>query len=152
MSTLIRFDGFEVDLAAGRLFKHGSRIRLREQSFQVLAMLLEHPGDVVTREDLRQRLWPTEVFIDFEKQSERGGGPAARGARRLGGAVPLHRDAAEARLSLHRTASESDRQADARSLRRWRPAAGREVPATRGARGEAGRGRVGEVWLARHGG
>jgi TolB-like protein/tetratricopeptide (TPR) repeat protein len=66
MSTLIRFDGFEVDLAAGRLFKHGSRIRLREQSFQVLAMLLEHPGDVVTREDLRQRLWPTDVFIDFE--------------------------------------------------------------------------------------
>jgi TolB-like protein len=66
MSTMLRFDGFEVDLEAGRLFKRGSRIRLREQSFQVLAMLLEHPGEVVTREDLRRRLWPTDVFIDFE--------------------------------------------------------------------------------------
>ncbi len=66
MSTLLRFDAFEVDLDAGRLFKRGTRIRLREQSFQVLAMLLEHPGEVVTREDLRRRLWPTDVFIDFE--------------------------------------------------------------------------------------
>jgi TolB-like protein/tetratricopeptide (TPR) repeat protein len=66
MSTRLRFDGFEVDLEAGRLFKRGARIRLREQSFQVLAMLLAHPGEVVTREDLRRRLWPTGVFIDFE--------------------------------------------------------------------------------------
>ncbi len=66
MSTLLRFDGFEVDLEAGRLFKRGARIHLREQSFQVLAMLLAHPGEVVTREDLRRRLWPTDVFIDFE--------------------------------------------------------------------------------------
>ncbi len=66
MATVLRFDGFEVDLAAGRLFKRGARIRLREQSFQVLATLLERPGEVVTREDLRRRLWPTDVFIDFE--------------------------------------------------------------------------------------
>jgi len=66
MPSLVRFGGFEVDLAAGRLFKHGLRIHLREQSFQVLASLLERPGEVVTREDLRGRLWPAEVFVDFE--------------------------------------------------------------------------------------
>jgi TolB-like protein/Tfp pilus assembly protein PilF len=66
MTSLVRFGGFEVDLAAGRLFKHGLRIHLREQSFQVLALLLERPGEVVTREDLRGRLWPAEVFVDFE--------------------------------------------------------------------------------------
>ena len=66
MSTLLRFDGFEVDLAAGRLFKRGARIQLREQSFQVLALLLKHPGEVVSRDDFRHRLWPTEVFVDFE--------------------------------------------------------------------------------------
>jgi DNA-binding winged helix-turn-helix (wHTH) protein len=67
MSTLLCFDCFEVDPAAGRLFKRGARIDLREQSFQVLALLLEHPGTVVSREDLRRRLlWPTEVFVDFE--------------------------------------------------------------------------------------
>jgi TolB-like protein/DNA-binding winged helix-turn-helix (wHTH) protein len=62
----IRFDSYEVDLAAGHLFKGGARTHLREQSFQVLALLLERPGEVVSREDLRRRLWPTEVFVDFE--------------------------------------------------------------------------------------
>jgi TolB-like protein len=66
MPTLVRFGGFEVDLAAGRLFKRGLRIHLRDQSFQVLTLLLEHPGEVVSRDDLRRRLWPTEVFVDFE--------------------------------------------------------------------------------------
>jgi TolB-like protein len=66
MSTLLRFDRFEVDLAAGHLFKGGARIHLREQSFQVLALLLERPGELVSRDDLRRRLWPTEVFVDFE--------------------------------------------------------------------------------------
>ena len=66
MPSLLRFDCFAVDPAAGQLFKHGVRIRLREQSFQVLALLLAHPGEVVTREELRGRLWPTEVFVDFD--------------------------------------------------------------------------------------
>jgi TolB-like protein len=66
MATSLRFDCFDVDLAAGRLLKRGVRIRLREQSFRVLELLLTHPGEVVTREELRQRLWPTEVFVDFE--------------------------------------------------------------------------------------
>lgn len=66
-SHIIRFGAFEVDLDAGELFKRGTRIGLREQSFQVLASLLEHPGHVVTRDDLRQRLWQDEVFVDFDK-------------------------------------------------------------------------------------
>jgi TolB-like protein/Flp pilus assembly protein TadD len=61
-----RFDCFEVDLAAGHLRKGGERIDLRDQAFRVLAMLLEHPGQVVTREELRQRLWADGVFVDFE--------------------------------------------------------------------------------------
>jgi DNA-binding winged helix-turn-helix (wHTH) protein len=63
---ILRFGVFEVDLAAGELRKSGVRIRLQEQPFQVLALLLERPGDVVTREDLRQKLWPADTFVDFD--------------------------------------------------------------------------------------
>jgi TolB-like protein/Tfp pilus assembly protein PilF len=66
MPSSVRFDCFEVDLASGELRKHGIRIHLREQSFQALALLLEQPGQVVTREDLRRRLWTADVFVDFE--------------------------------------------------------------------------------------
>ena len=62
----IRFGEFEVDLRAGSLSRHGARIRLREQLFVVLSMLLEHAGEVVTREELQRRLWPGDVFVDFE--------------------------------------------------------------------------------------
>jgi TolB-like protein/DNA-binding winged helix-turn-helix (wHTH) protein/Tfp pilus assembly protein PilF len=62
----LRFGGFEVDLRAGELHKHGLRIRLQEQPFQVLGLLLEHAGKVVTREELRERLWPADTFVDFD--------------------------------------------------------------------------------------
>jgi len=62
----LRFGVFELDLRAGELRKHGLRIRLQEQPFQVLAMLLEHPGDVVTREELQKKLWPADTFVDFD--------------------------------------------------------------------------------------
>jgi len=62
----IRFGDFEADLQAGQLRKHGFRIKLQEQPFQVLAMLLERSGGVVTREALRQRLWPADTFVDFD--------------------------------------------------------------------------------------
>jgi len=65
MSHVVRFDCFEVDLDAGQIRKRGSRIRLRDQPFQVLASLLEKPGQVVTRDDLRRRLWRDDVFVDF---------------------------------------------------------------------------------------
>jgi TolB-like protein/Flp pilus assembly protein TadD len=66
MANVVRFDCFEVDLAAGQIHRRGSRVRLADQPFQVLALLLEHPGQVVTRDDLRHRLWPNEVFVDFD--------------------------------------------------------------------------------------
>jgi TolB-like protein/DNA-binding winged helix-turn-helix (wHTH) protein/Flp pilus assembly protein TadD len=62
----LRFGVFELDLRAGELRKHGLRVRLQEQPFQILAMLLEHPGEVVTREELQTRLWPADTFVDFD--------------------------------------------------------------------------------------
>jgi TolB-like protein/DNA-binding winged helix-turn-helix (wHTH) protein/Flp pilus assembly protein TadD len=61
----LRFGIFEVDLHAGRLTKHGLRLKLQEQPFQVLAMLLEKPGELVNRDDLRSRLWPRTI-VDFD--------------------------------------------------------------------------------------
>ena len=62
----LRFGVFEADLRAGVLHKKGMRIKLQEQPFRILAMLLERPGDVVSREELRQKLWPKDVFVDFD--------------------------------------------------------------------------------------
>jgi TolB-like protein/DNA-binding winged helix-turn-helix (wHTH) protein/Tfp pilus assembly protein PilF len=62
----LRFGVFEVDLRAGELRKHGLRIRLQEQPFQVLAMLLRRAGQVVTREELQKKLWPADTFVDFD--------------------------------------------------------------------------------------
>jgi Tol biopolymer transport system component/DNA-binding winged helix-turn-helix (wHTH) protein len=61
-----RFSNFELDLHAGELRKHGIRIKLQDQPFQILALLLEKPGEVVTREQLRERLWPADTFVDFD--------------------------------------------------------------------------------------
>ena len=66
MAKIFRFGNFEVDLAAGQLYRQGVKVRLRDKSFQVLAYLLEQPGEVVTREQLQHRLWPADVFVDFE--------------------------------------------------------------------------------------
>ena len=66
MSGVVRFDCYEVDLDGGQLYKHGVRISLRDKSFQALALLLQYPGRVVTREELRRRLWTDEVFVDFD--------------------------------------------------------------------------------------
>ena len=65
-SALLRFDGFEVDLRAGELYKSKRKIKLQEQPFQILAILLEQPGEVVTREELQKRLWPADTFVDFD--------------------------------------------------------------------------------------
>lgn len=63
---LVRFQSFTVDLRLGELRKNGTRIRLQEQPFRVLKLLLEHPGDLVTREEFRQQLWPSDTFVDFD--------------------------------------------------------------------------------------
>jgi TolB-like protein/DNA-binding winged helix-turn-helix (wHTH) protein len=61
-----RFGPFTLDSSTGELLKRGHRIRLQNQPFQILAMLLERPGDVVTRDALRQKLWPSDTFVDFD--------------------------------------------------------------------------------------
>jgi DNA-binding winged helix-turn-helix (wHTH) protein len=66
-SRLIRFGTFEVDPKSRELFRQGLRIKLQEQPFHILSMLLEHPGEVVTREELRQALWPGDTFVDFDQ-------------------------------------------------------------------------------------
>lgn len=61
------FGVFEVDLRSGELRKRGVRIKLQEQPFQILSLLLERPGELVTREELRQKLWPAHTFVDFDR-------------------------------------------------------------------------------------
>jgi DNA-binding winged helix-turn-helix (wHTH) protein len=63
---MIQFGIFEADLRAGELRRKGSKVRLQEQPFQILAMLLERPGEIVTREELRTHLWPADTFVDFD--------------------------------------------------------------------------------------
>jgi TolB-like protein/DNA-binding winged helix-turn-helix (wHTH) protein/Tfp pilus assembly protein PilF len=62
----LRFGVFELDLRSGELRKHGLLVRLQEQPFQVLKMLVENSGEVVTREDLQKKLWPANTFVDFD--------------------------------------------------------------------------------------
>ena len=63
---VLRFEGLEVDLRAGELRKNGERIKLQEQPLQILRMLLERPGETVTREEIQQKLWPTDTFVEFD--------------------------------------------------------------------------------------
>jgi TolB-like protein/DNA-binding winged helix-turn-helix (wHTH) protein len=65
-STIVRFGIFEVDLRAGELRRNGLKVKLQEQPFQILAMLVERPGEIVTREEIQQNLWPEDTFVDFE--------------------------------------------------------------------------------------
>ncbi|PYU01742.1 MAG: hypothetical protein DMG38_02695 [Acidobacteria bacterium] len=65
-SDVVRFGSYEVHLRGGELYRAGRKIKLQLQPFHVLAMLLEHPGEVVAREDLQRRLWPADTFVDFD--------------------------------------------------------------------------------------
>src|SRR5436190_1459239 len=65
--TVLRFGMFEVDSASGELRKGGSRVRLSEQPLRLLLALLDQPGQIVTREQLRQRLWPDGTFVNFDR-------------------------------------------------------------------------------------
>ena len=66
-SQVVRFGAYEVDLHLGELRKNGIRVKLTGQPFQILVILLEHPGDLVTREQLQRRLWPSDTFVDFDR-------------------------------------------------------------------------------------
>ena len=65
-SELIRFAGFELDKQTGELRKDGTRIRLQEQPLQILQILLEQPSHTITRDELRQKIWPSDTFVDFD--------------------------------------------------------------------------------------
>jgi TolB-like protein/Tfp pilus assembly protein PilF len=62
----VRFGAFSIDLRSGELYKQGRKIRLQQKPFQILALLLERPGEVVTREELRQQIWGPDTFVDFD--------------------------------------------------------------------------------------
>jgi len=65
-NRIVRFGTFEVDLRSGELRRSGLKIKLQDQPFQLLAVLLERPGELVTREDIQRRLWPSNTFVDFD--------------------------------------------------------------------------------------
>jgi len=62
----VRFGAFELDEDAGELRREGIKVRLQEQPLQILQILLEQPGKVITREELRKRIWPSDTFVDFD--------------------------------------------------------------------------------------
>src|ERR1700722_13989896 len=66
ISPTLRFGAFELDTRAGQLRKGGVKLRLRGQPLQVLAILVEHAGEVVTREELQTQIWPANTFVDFD--------------------------------------------------------------------------------------
>src|SRR6266568_9617498 len=66
-SDKYRFGPYELRIRTRELYKYGTRLKLRPQTFLVLQVLVEHAGDVVTREELRELLWPAETFVDFER-------------------------------------------------------------------------------------
>ena len=65
-TEVVRFHSYEVHLRSGELYRAGRKIRLQDLPFQILALLLEHPREVVARKDLQKRLWPEDTFVDFE--------------------------------------------------------------------------------------
>src|SRR5271167_536776 len=64
--VIVRFGTFELDVRAGELRKQGMRIKLQEQPFHILTILLQRSGEVVTREELRSQIWPADTFVDFD--------------------------------------------------------------------------------------
>jgi DNA-binding winged helix-turn-helix (wHTH) protein len=65
-NAAFRFGAFELDRSSGELRKHGIRIKLQEQPFQILILLLERPGEIISRQEIRSKLWPSDTFVDFE--------------------------------------------------------------------------------------
>ena len=66
-SRRVAFGAYEADLQSGELRKHGIRLRLQAQPFQILAMLLDRPGELVTREEICQKVWSENTFVDFDQ-------------------------------------------------------------------------------------
>ena len=84
-----RFGVFEADFRTGELTKHGKRVRLQEQPFQLLAMLLDKPGELVTREELHGKLWP-QTIVDFDHGLNKAISKNSRSVRGLRRESSLH--------------------------------------------------------------
>ena len=134
VASRIRFGTFEVDLESGELRRNGVRLKLQEQPFQLLAMFLERPGEVVTRDAVRERLWPADTFVDFDHSLN----TAIKLRQALGDSAEnqIHRDAGPARLPVHRTRERGCASRQAACRKACRPAARGRQPdcsATNGA-------------------
>ena len=66
LGNVVRFGVYEVDPRAGELRRNGVKVKLQEQPFQLLTILLERPGEVVSKEEMQRRLWPANTFVDFD--------------------------------------------------------------------------------------
>src|ERR1700732_2359609 len=67
LTGIFQFGVFQLDLNVGELRKAGVKVKLQDQPFRVLAVLVEHAGQVVTRDELRQQVWPSNVYVDFDQ-------------------------------------------------------------------------------------
>jgi DNA-binding winged helix-turn-helix (wHTH) protein len=65
--SVLRFGCFELDQEIGELRRDGTKIRLQEQPLQLLMALLENPGKIVSRDELREKIWPSDTFVDFDR-------------------------------------------------------------------------------------
>ena len=99
---LICFGAFEFDPHTGELRKHGMKLKLHGHAIDALVLLLEHPGELVTREELRKRLWPADTFVDFEHSLNAAVKRLREALDDSADKTALHRDAASSRLPLHR--------------------------------------------------
>src|ERR1700738_3863068 len=101
-TRLLRFVVFQVNLAARELRKHGVRIRLPGQPFCVLSILLERPGQVLSREEMRDKLWSSDTFVDYERSLN----SAIRKLRAVLGELPgepaIYRNGSPLGISVHR--------------------------------------------------
>ena len=86
------FGPFELDAHVGELYKHGFKLKLQGHPIQILALLLERPGELITRGEIQQKLWPSEseTFVDFRARAQCGSRQAAAGAGGRGGDSAVH--------------------------------------------------------------
>jgi len=99
-----RFAGFELDLRAGELRKdEAKQVRLREQPFLILTKLLEHAGEVVTREEIRKKLWPNDTIVEFEHSISAAMNRLRQALGDSADNSSLHRDSGPSRLPANRT-------------------------------------------------
>jgi DNA-binding response OmpR family regulator len=102
----IRFGDFEIDMRTAEVRQNGHKFVLQGQPFQVLAILLEKPGELVTREELKKRLWSADTFVDFDHSLNKAVNRLRETLNRLSGQALLHRNLASPRLPLYRSGNQ----------------------------------------------